>query len=647
MIFSLLIRNFKAYRGWSYIPITQGKPFSALIGENGIGKSSILEALETYFNKPLSEWNYNHSISKSGFDRAPEICPIFLIEKNKVTKSRNIYKYLETISPIMWQFEFSDYTIAHKEICQQIEKHINETKETNIDIDDNYFLFPCGLTKISPTNTKASFSIFIHNDSFSQDLLNENNVDLSEAINELDVYIRDEFEYIHIPSEIDYTTYTKIEGKTIQCLMGTTIDEIIKGLIDDKVIREINTGLDKFLLQTQDRLEKYEYKKPAQRQTLFNLSHLTSKIIETYFESKILNLKIDGNLTPINNCSSGEKRKAIIDLAHAFILNSERTSKDKFLILAIDEPESSLHTSSCFEQFEKLEHISEHKVQTLISTHWYGFFPSVSQGSAILISGNNHNRERKSSYINLSRFREDIKNLMQESKGQTPENIELKSINDIIQSVIASVTRTNSNWIISEGVSDKIYLSNFFKNRKDVYVISVGGSKYVKKFYEYIYLALEENKDSIIGKIFLLLDTDKKFEKYQEKGSIRKVRIKRLQNISETNSTVLLNTTDNNYFPPTEIEDVLNAGIFKSTLEYFNNNGYQENLQSIIENIQSFDTTHPSGLAFDFRQSEKDKLSQFFDLPHMKINFAKQYISLSSEENIPNWVTSIDSFFKE
>lgn len=647
MIFSLLIRNFKAYRGWSYIPITQGKLFTALIGENGIGKSSILEALDTYFNRPLSEWNYNHSISKSGFDRAPEICPIFLIEKNKITKSRNIYKYLETISPIMWQFEFNDYNVSHKEICLQIEKHINETKATVNNIDEQYFLFPCGLTKESPTNTTTNLSIFSHNVAFQEDLNSENKVQLDAVIEELDEFIRDEFQYIHIPSEIDYTTYTKIEGKTIQALMGTTIDEIIKSLIDDKVIKGINSGLDKFLQQTQERLEKYEYKKPSQRQTLFNLSHLTAKIIETYFESKILNLKIDGNLTPINNCSSGEKRKAIIDLAHAFILNSERNSKNKFIILAVDEPESSLHTSSCFDQFEKLEHISENKVQTLISTHWYGFFPAVSQGSAILISGSDNNRERKSSYINLTRFREDIKYLIQESRGQTPENIELKSINDIIQSVIASVTRTNSNWIICEGVSDKIYLSHFFKKRNDVYVISVGGSKYVKKFYEYIYLALEDNKDSIVGKIFLLLDTDKKFEKYQEKGSIKKVRIKRFQNSPESKITELLNTTDTNFFPPTEIEDVLNAEVFISTLDHFKNNGFKENLEDIIKNITIYDSAQPSGLAFDLRQSEKDKLTQFFDLPHIKINFAKQYITKSFDENQPSWVDAIDSFFNE
>jgi len=645
MIFSLLIRNYKAYRGWSYIPITQGKTFTALIGENGIGKSSILEALDTYFNKPLSEWNYNHSISKSGFDRAPEICPIFLIEKSKITKSRNVYKYLETISPIMWQFEHGEYATSHKEICQQIEGHINTTRNSNVGIDENYFLFPCGLVKNSSTSTDSTFSIFANNKSFETDLLAENSVDFSEALDEIAAFISDEFEFIHIPSEIDYATYTKIEGKTIQALMGTTIDEIIKELIDDKVIKGINAGLDKFLQQTQDRLEKYEYKKPAQRQTLFNLTHLTSKIIETYFESKILNLKIDGNLTPINNCSSGEKRKAIIDLAHAFILNSERSSKNKSIILAVDEPESSLHTSSCFEQFAKLESISESNVQTIISTHWYGFFPSVSKGSTIIITESN--REKKSHYIDLSRFREDIKHLIQESKGQAPGNIEIKSINDIIQSVIASVTRTKSNWLICEGISDKVYLSHFFKNRKDVYVISVGGSKYIKKFYEYIYLALDDNKDSMIGKIFLLLDTDKRFEKYNEKGSIKKLRIKRLQNLTDAKVTTLLNTSDNNFFPPTEIEDVLDPELFTATLKQLNDSGYNELLNDIVNSIKIYEATQPSGLAFDFRQSDKERLTQFFDLPHAKVEFAKRYTSISSDEDIPEWVSSINSFFDE
>lgn len=643
MIFSLLVRNYKVYRGWSYIPLSQNVPFTALVGENGIGKSSILEALDTYFNKPSSEWNYNHSISKSGFDRAPEICPIFLIEKNKVNKSRNVYKYLEVISSIMWQFEQADYASAHKEICVQIEKHISNTldKNKNIDIDKDFFLFPVGIRKKTISNTELTFSIFEHNSSLEDDLLNEFGQSLEDVVSEIGSFIRDEFNYILIPSEIDYETYTKIEGRSIQSLMGTTIDEIIKSLIDEKVIKSINSGLDKFLNKIQERLENYEYKKPAQRQTLFNLSHLTDKIIETYFESKVLNLKDEGSLTPISNCSSGEKRKAIIDLAHAFILDSERKSKYQFNVVAVDEPEASLHTSSCFSQFEKLEDIACHNVQTIISTHWYGFFPSVSKGSAVLISGSS--REKKSHLIDLTRFREDIKQLTRETKGKIPDNIELKSINDVVQAVVSSVTRTKSNWIICEGVSDKIYLTEFFKHRDDVFVISIGGSKYVKKFYEYVYLALDDNRDNIIGKILLILDTDKSFERYQDKSSIKKVEIKRLQNVIKDNRTFLFNTTDNNFYPPTEIEDVLHPKAFVDTLKYFRSNGFESELELVLDGITKYDENLPSGLAFDFRLSDKEKIEQFFNIPGVKVNFAKHYVKLV--DDIPEWIRDIEAFF--
>lgn len=66
-----------------------------------------------------------------------------------------------------------------------------------------------------------------------------------------------------MPSEIDYVDYKKIEGKAIQSLMGTTVDEIIKGIVNDSSIKEINSGLDSFLERVQKYLIKYEYKKPS------------------------------------------------------------------------------------------------------------------------------------------------------------------------------------------------------------------------------------------------------------------------------------------------------------------------------------------------------------------------------------------------
>ena len=50
MILGVILRNFKIYKSITYIPISNLNHFCGLIGKNGIGKSSILEALDYYFN---------------------------------------------------------------------------------------------------------------------------------------------------------------------------------------------------------------------------------------------------------------------------------------------------------------------------------------------------------------------------------------------------------------------------------------------------------------------------------------------------------------------------------------------------------------------------------------------------------------------
>jgi hypothetical protein len=49
--------------------------------------------------------------------------------------------------------------------------------------------------------------------------------------------------------------------------MGTTVDEIIKEIVNDSSIKEINSGLDSFLDKVENYLIKYEYKKPAKNQS--------------------------------------------------------------------------------------------------------------------------------------------------------------------------------------------------------------------------------------------------------------------------------------------------------------------------------------------------------------------------------------------
>jgi len=43
-------------------------------------------------------------------------------------------------------------------------------------------------------------------------------------------------------------------------------------------------------------------------------------------------------------------------------------------------------------------------------------------------------------------------------------------------------------------------------------------------------MALDDHRDDIKGKVFLLLDTDKAFEKYDANDSIKQIQIKRIHN---------------------------------------------------------------------------------------------------------------------
>ena len=50
MIIGLFLRHIKAYKGINFVPIGHEYKFVSYVGENGIGKSSILESLDSFFN---------------------------------------------------------------------------------------------------------------------------------------------------------------------------------------------------------------------------------------------------------------------------------------------------------------------------------------------------------------------------------------------------------------------------------------------------------------------------------------------------------------------------------------------------------------------------------------------------------------------
>ena len=78
MIIGIFIRNFKIYGHTTFIPLSNGDEFTALIGDNGVGKSTVLQALDCFFNNKKLTQNVfmKYEDGQNSF-----IQPVFLIPK--------------------------------------------------------------------------------------------------------------------------------------------------------------------------------------------------------------------------------------------------------------------------------------------------------------------------------------------------------------------------------------------------------------------------------------------------------------------------------------------------------------------------------------------------------------------------------------
>lgn len=636
MITSAIIRNYKNFKNINYVSLSNGNNFSALIGENGVGKSSLLSAINDFLNKhDIDDIDVNYETRNKGYaGREPYITLLFMVKKSELTRDSQLKKCFSVISDITTQIESEDFNSSQIKFATQFCEH-RDILFKNLNKDD-YFLIPIGLVKREPKKSSDLFlGIFDSIPDYEQRIKDESGYESKESALK-DVYekIKSSYDYLYIPSDIEISEYSRLESNTLQFLLGQQLENTIKEIVDDAFIKKINEDLNSYLNALSEQLSKYKFKRPTKRQSQFNRSHLSQKIIETYFSDKTLSYCEDGmNLVPVSHLSSGEKRKALIDVIKSF-LNLNINTLFKTTIIAIDEPEISLHASSCFEQFEKLEHIAEQGIQTLITTHWYGFMPVISKGSATYISSSN-----ETALLDLKKFREDIRAIKVKTQGRMPDTIEVKGIHDLVQSILLSITNGNSyKWIICEGSSDKIYLDKYLE-KYEVRVLAVGGAPQVKKIYEYLNLAIDSDSNSVKGAALFIVDTDKRTSNDRVNAPKSKnINIKRLINIENKTSLIDINSDMTN--PPTEVEDCLDADIFIDTLK---NLSTETDLihSEMTDLISNMDSSKPSGLAFDYRQTQRHAMNEFFSIPGKKVEFATLYTkSVVLPHNLP-WLNSV------
>jgi predicted ATP-dependent endonuclease of OLD family len=366
-------------------------------------------------------------------------------------------------------------------------------------------------------------------------------------------------------------------------------------------------------------------------------------ILEIYFKKRVL---MSGNREKtrlskkMRELSAGEKREALINLIYVFL--KEEEERDQIVIIGIDEPENSLHTALCYDQFEKLKQISKN-AQVLITTHWYGFLPIIDKGTVHFLKNEAEERVNFFEKADLYLYPYRTKNI--------PEDFALKSTNDLVQSIFHSLkTKNPYNWLICEGSSDKIYLENFLKKEvkeNNLRIIPVGGIELVKKFYKYLLLPISEHVNNLgRGRVFCLTDTDANLRKNDISSQDDKFKntlvIKRLTN-EGNNSPSLIKFEAEQKQDSIDVEKSLNPTIFAKTLRNLSAADKflikEENIQVIKgsttkDNLRNFDIDNYFG--------DEDEVK--------KILFAKEYVSLMAKENnpeeyIPNWVTEIREFF--
>ncbi|WP_220733585.1 AAA family ATPase, partial [Shewanella morhuae] len=102
MLVGIFLRHYKIYENAYFIPLTESfeDSFNVFIGNNGVGKSSVLEALDSFFNG--KSWNINNNANKND----SYISPIFLINKSDIQSTIS----LQEISNYFWNVSVEERT---------------------------------------------------------------------------------------------------------------------------------------------------------------------------------------------------------------------------------------------------------------------------------------------------------------------------------------------------------------------------------------------------------------------------------------------------------------------------------------------------------------------------------------------------------
>jgi len=314
MLIGVFLRHFKIYKGARYIPfgLNELDNFNLFIGQNGVGKSSILESLDCFFNN--AEFIVNFSEKKS----EAFVAPSFLIKKEDLNKfEKNVQKIIPVISDFFYdldQAKSANYNPYSSFFRQR--DHFLKYRDSHYFITYAYFPFP----------ERESNSIFFTFDSNIKKELKERQVlkdekELGKVYISLKNDLIKNYSFQYIPVETSLNDFLRLESKGMQDLMSENVKKRIEQTLTSKlqiqsqktlsrsILDILNSDLEKFAEQVQTTIRKiddnYSFAREFKAKSNLTANHLTDIIIETFFDKR--RLKIDKK--PIEHLSAGERKK--------------------------------------------------------------------------------------------------------------------------------------------------------------------------------------------------------------------------------------------------------------------------------------------------------------------------------------------------
>ncbi|PMN68905.1 hypothetical protein BCT26_08750 [Vibrio lentus] len=642
MLVGLLVRHYKIYENAHFIPLTDStdNKLNVFIGSNGVGKSSVLEALDSFFNGKY--WNVNNNaIKKDSY-----ICPIFLIKKTDIKKNVSSF---EALSNYYWNVAVEDNTFSSRKQLTAGFFPLRDALASQYSKEEYYF-FCIGTGYDKPNDAYIPF--------FYNDLSTEHPELTSKKLSDIKQEIIEFYSYVYIPIESSIKNVLAIEANEAQALMGRVITDEIDKILTEKVFTSqgparskkfsvldvINTRLDNFMDNINYRMGSlsgsYSYNKEGKVKKNLTAIDVRDIIIKAYFSIRTLKKE----KKEINELSSGEQRVALIDLAYTFL--SSRENQGSNIILAIDEPEASMHTSLCFEQFRRLSELATvHNRQVIATTHWYGLLPMCQKGTLHHIN-DDISPEIRSFYLS---------NLLEQRRG-FPNDVELKSVFDLISSILSMMKSSESNWLICEGSDDALYLKYLLNGSVDnLTILPVGGCGNVIKIYSYLFGPMAEKTEQglLKGKVVCLIDTDEQQPVlHLPSESDKYIFIRRFQ--KQGDNVLLSRLAQCGSYSRTEVEDCLAGDCFYESVSNVISAHAPDDIKDIFSHFEYGNSGDHSNINYekscfepkdiDGYKSKKELLS-YIQSSEIKYKIAEDYIQQDHHEL--EWVKKLASIFND